>query len=54
MKKIELGHHSEAAKPGCIKALIVEFITTFLFVFAGVGSAMATGKLTFMLFDVIV
>ncbi|CAE6010178.1 unnamed protein product [Arabidopsis arenosa] len=45
MKKIELGHHSEAAKPGCIKALIVEFITTFLFVFAGVGSAMATDSL---------
>lgn len=44
MKKIELGHHSEAAKPDCIKALIVEFITTFLFVFAGVGSAMATGN----------
>lgn len=47
MKKIDLGNHSEVATPDCIKALIVEFITTFLFVFAGVGSAMATGKFSF-------
>lgn len=53
MKKIDLGNHREAAQPECIKALIVEFITTFFFVFAGVGSAMATGNLfynTFMFF----
>ncbi|CAN1238972.1 Aquaporin TIP4-1 [Linum grandiflorum] len=41
MAKIALGCYSEATKPDCIKALIVEFIVTFLFVFAGVGSAMA-------------
>lgn len=55
MKKIDLGNHREVAQPDCIKALIVEFITTFFFVFAGVGSAMATGKLfyTFMFFVII-
>ncbi|XP_041019297.1 aquaporin TIP4-1 [Juglans microcarpa x Juglans regia] len=45
MAKIALGTSQEAAQPDCIKALIVEFITTFLFVFAGVGSAMAADKL---------
>ncbi|XP_010429588.1 PREDICTED: aquaporin TIP4-1 [Camelina sativa] len=45
MKKIDLGSHNEAVEPDCIKALIVEFITTFLFVFAGVGSAMTTDSL---------
>ncbi|CAN1238975.1 Aquaporin TIP4-1 [Linum grandiflorum] len=45
MAKIALGCYSEATKPDCIKALIVEFIVTFLFVFAGVGSAMAADKL---------
>ncbi|CAN1238980.1 Aquaporin TIP4-1 [Linum grandiflorum] len=44
MAKIALGCYSEATKPDCIKALIVEFIVTFLFVFAGVGSAMAAGN----------
>ncbi|CAN1346956.1 Aquaporin TIP4-1 [Linum perenne] len=41
MAKIALGCCSEVTKPDCIKALVVEFIVTFLFVFAGVGSAMA-------------
>lgn len=50
MKKIDLGNHREVAQPDCIKALIVEFITTFFFVFAGVGSAMATGKLSYTKF----
>lgn len=45
MAKIALGSSREATQPDCIKALIVEFITTFLFVFAGVGSAMAAEKL---------
>uniref|UniRef100_A0A2N9FPN8 Tonoplast intrinsic protein n=1 Tax=Fagus sylvatica TaxID=28930 RepID=A0A2N9FPN8_FAGSY len=45
MAKIALGTSREATQPDCIKALVVEFITTFLFVFAGVGSAMATEKL---------
>ncbi|CAN1346960.1 Aquaporin TIP4-1 [Linum perenne] len=43
MAKIALGCCSEVTKPDCIKALVVEFIVTFLFVFAGVGSAMAAG-----------
>ncbi|GMH10803.1 hypothetical protein Nepgr_012644 [Nepenthes gracilis] len=46
MAKIALGTGREALQPDCIKALIVEFICTFLFVFAGVGSAMAADKLS--------
>ncbi|KAF7830118.1 aquaporin TIP4-1 [Senna tora] len=45
MAKIALGSTREATQPDCIQALVVEFITTFLFVFAGVGSAMAADKL---------
>jgi aquaporin TIP len=41
MAKIALGTSQEDTKPDCIQALIVEFIVTFLYVFAGVGSAMA-------------
>ncbi|KAL4277052.1 hypothetical protein AHAS_Ahas20G0268600 [Arachis hypogaea] len=44
--KIALGTTREATQPDCIQALVVEFITTFLFVFVGVGSAMAAGKLS--------
>ncbi|KAF3446416.1 hypothetical protein FNV43_RR11595 [Rhamnella rubrinervis] len=45
MGKIALGTSREAAEPDCIRALVVEFITTFFFVFAGVGSAMTANKL---------
>ncbi|CAO2175212.1 unnamed protein product [Urochloa humidicola] len=45
MAKFALGHHREAADAGCVRAVLAELILTFLFVFAGVGSAMATGKL---------
>lgn len=45
MAKIALGSRREATQPDCINALIVEFITTFLFVFVGVGSAMAADRL---------
>ncbi|RLN24595.1 aquaporin TIP4-4 [Panicum miliaceum] len=45
MAKLALGHHCEAADAGCVRAVLAELILTFLFVFAGVGSAMATGKL---------
>ncbi|GAB4837232.1 MIP aquaporin (TC 1.A.8) [Ancistrocladus abbreviatus] len=41
MAKIALGTIGEATQPDCMKALVVEFNCTFLFVFAGVGSAMA-------------
>lgn len=44
MAKIALGTSREAAQPDCIKALVIEFVTTFLFVFAGVGSSMAAGN----------
>jgi glycerol uptake facilitator-like aquaporin len=42
MAKFALGHHREVADAGCIRSVIAEFILTFLFIFAGVGSAMAT------------
>ncbi|XVE53737.1 hypothetical protein DITRI_Ditri03aG0026600 [Diplodiscus trichospermus] len=45
MPKIALGTSREAAQPDCIKALVVEFVTTFLFVFVGVGASMAVDKL---------
>ncbi|KAK4422270.1 Aquaporin TIP4-1 [Sesamum alatum] len=45
MAKIALGSGREALQPDCLQALIVEFICTFLFVFTGVGAAMATDKL---------
>ncbi|XP_030946218.1 aquaporin TIP4-1-like [Quercus lobata] len=45
MAKIALGTRREATQPDCIQALVVEFITTFLFVFAGVASAMTADKL---------
>ncbi|XP_043698958.1 aquaporin TIP4-1-like [Telopea speciosissima] len=45
MGKIALGNGQEAVQPDCIKALVAEFICTFLFVFAGVGAAMTTGKM---------
>lgn len=48
MTKIAIGSRDEAAQPDCLKALVVEFITTFLFVFAGVGSAMAAGTLAYI------
>ncbi|KAL1291126.1 hypothetical protein HN51_059680 [Arachis hypogaea] len=46
MTKIALGTTREATQPDCIRALVVEFIATFLFVFTGVASAMAAEKLS--------
>ncbi|XP_038885207.1 aquaporin TIP4-1 [Benincasa hispida] len=45
MARIAIGSIGEASQPDCIRALIVEFIVTFLFVFAGVGAAMAANAL---------
>uniref|UniRef100_A0A0A9CRJ7 Tip4d n=1 Tax=Arundo donax TaxID=35708 RepID=A0A0A9CRJ7_ARUDO len=45
MAKFALDHHREAAEAGCVRAVLTELILTFLFVFSGVGSAMATGRL---------
>ncbi|KAI3977512.1 hypothetical protein MKX01_000425 [Papaver californicum] len=39
MGKVALGCPREATQPDCLRALVAEFICTFLFVFAGVGSA---------------
>lgn len=43
MAKFALGHHSEATEAGCVRAVLAEAVLTFLFVFSGVGSAMAAG-----------
>ncbi|XP_078431848.1 tonoplast intrinsic protein 4;1 [Wolffia australiana] len=45
MAKITLGGSDEPTQPDCIRAAFAEFILTFLFVFAGVGSAMAAATL---------
>ncbi|KAE8658098.1 Aquaporin TIP4-3 [Hibiscus syriacus] len=45
MPKIALGTTREAAQPDCIRAIAIEFITTFFFVFAGVGAAMTADEL---------
>nr|AIA82918.1 AQPTIP [Gentiana rigescens] len=45
MGKIALGSFQEAIQPDCIQALVVEFICTFLFIFAGVGAAITADKL---------
>ncbi|GLJ48135.1 hypothetical protein SUGI_1016380 [Cryptomeria japonica] len=45
--KIAIGNGQELCRPDCVKAVLAEVILTFLFVFAGVGSAMATDKLAF-------
>ncbi|BAA92991.1 putative tonoplast membrane integral protein [Oryza sativa Japonica Group] len=45
MAKLALGHHREATDPGCLRAVVAELLLTFLFVFSGVGSAMAAAKL---------
>ncbi|KAK8602515.1 hypothetical protein V6N13_057857 [Hibiscus sabdariffa] len=45
MPKIALGTTREASQPDCIRALAVEFITTFFFVFAGVGAAITADEL---------
>ncbi|KAL6006150.1 putative aquaporin TIP4-3 [Asimina triloba] len=45
MPKIALGSTREAVEADCVRALVAEVVCTFLFVFAGVGSAMAAGKM---------
>ncbi|XP_078175095.1 tonoplast intrinsic protein 4;1 [Carex rostrata] len=46
MAKIALGNHNEAAQPDCVRAVLAEVVLTFLFVFAGVGAAMASVKMS--------
>lgn len=45
MAKLALGHQREASEPECIRAVLAEVVLTFLFVFAGVGTAMTAGKM---------
>lgn len=44
MAKIAVGNAAEAYHLDTLQALVVEFVATFLFIFAGVGAAMATGE----------
>ncbi|RRT64863.1 hypothetical protein B296_00040162, partial [Ensete ventricosum] len=46
MVKLALGSLGDSFSVGSLKAYLAEFIATLLFVFAGVGSAIAHGKLT--------
>ncbi|XP_031262629.1 probable aquaporin TIP2-2 [Pistacia vera] len=46
MVKIAFGRIGDSFSVGSLKAYLSEFIATLLFVFAGVGSAIAYGKLT--------
>ncbi|KAK1419050.1 hypothetical protein QVD17_28207 [Tagetes erecta] len=46
MVKLALGSIGDSLSGGSIKSYLAEFIATLLFVFAGVGSAIAYGKLT--------
>lgn len=39
--KVAVGRGSEATTPDVLKAVLAEFIATFLFVFIGVGSVSA-------------
>jgi aquaporin TIP len=44
MVKLAFGRFGESFSVGSLKAYLSEFIATLLFVFAGVGSAIAYGK----------
>lgn len=46
MPGIAIGRLDDSFSVGSLKAYLAEFISTLLFVFAGVGSAIAYGKLT--------
>ncbi|XP_050376065.1 probable aquaporin TIP-type RB7-5A [Argentina anserina] len=46
MVKIAFGSFGDSFSVGSLKSYLAEFIATLLFVFAGVGSAIAYGKLT--------
>lgn len=45
MTKIALGSRKEASEPDCIRAVAVEFISTFLFIFISVATVVAAGNL---------
>ncbi|KAI9081972.1 hypothetical protein K1719_036234 [Acacia pycnantha] len=46
ISRIAVGHPSEFAQAGALKAALAEFISVLIFVFAGEGSGMAFNKLT--------
>ncbi|ONK56386.1 uncharacterized protein A4U43_C10F7940 [Asparagus officinalis] len=46
MVKLAFGSFGDSFSPSSLRSYLAEFIATLLFVFAGVGSAIAYGKLT--------
>lgn len=44
MVKIAFGYYNDTVNSSLLKAYLAEFIATLLFVFAGVGSAIAYSK----------
>ena len=44
MGRIAVGRVGEATEADSVRAIVAELVCTFLFVFAGVGSAMAVGN----------
>lgn len=46
IRNIAVGRPEEATHPDTLKAALAEFISTFIFVFAGSGSGIAYNKLT--------
>lgn len=46
IRNIAIGNPQEATHPDTLKAGLAEFISTFIFVFAGSGSSIAYNKLT--------
>jgi glycerol uptake facilitator-like aquaporin len=52
LQNVAVGRYEEATHPSTLTAILAEFISTFLFVFAGEGSVIAYGKKKTPLFAV--
>jgi aquaporin TIP len=50
ISRIALGTKEDATHPVALKAALAEFISTFIFVFAGRGSGMAFSMSIFLVF----
>lgn len=46
LRRVAIGRSDEFRHPGAVKAAVAEFISTFIFVFAGSGSSVAYNKIT--------
>jgi Major intrinsic protein len=50
ISRVAMGTKEEATHPAALKAALAEFISTFIFVFAGQGSGMAFSMSSFLFF----